>query len=287
MAIETHRFGFEGPWLDLPFWPMLIGGAVLGAIIGSFIGTVAERWPQGRSIVSAPSACEGCGKKLGVGELIPMVSYLIQRGKCRACGTRIDRWQLIAEIGGALAGAWVLGFILPDASSPIHTVNVLCLLMMLWQLLLIGIMDARYFWLPWQLTALLAATGVLTRVPIVMLYQADFPGELPAFLAHWLGGAVLATAGLWLAAALYRSLRGREGLGAGDPWLLGAIALWAQGIWSLLVLLLAAMIGIIWAIGLKVSGKPIARDMPLPLGSCMALAAVVLLAAGDALLPLS
>ena len=84
------------------YWPILLG--ILGAVFGSFIATVAIRWPQGRSALQGRSACDGCDKALAAYELIPLFSFVLQRGRCRACGKAIHLAHPATEIAGLAIG---------------------------------------------------------------------------------------------------------------------------------------------------------------------------------------
>jgi leader peptidase (prepilin peptidase)/N-methyltransferase len=83
---------------------MLIAAA-FGACIGSFLGVVLWRVPRGESIVRPPSHCGNCGHDLRPRELIPVVSYVVQQGRCRECGAEIPASALLIEIGCALVFA--------------------------------------------------------------------------------------------------------------------------------------------------------------------------------------
>jgi leader peptidase (prepilin peptidase)/N-methyltransferase len=76
--------------------------AALGAAIGSFVNVCIDRLPRGESIVSPPSTCYACGRRLSAAELIPVISYLALRGRCRTCGTPIARRSPIVETGTAV-----------------------------------------------------------------------------------------------------------------------------------------------------------------------------------------
>src|SRR3569623_3605097 len=95
------------PWL----WPVGLGA--LGAIIGSFIATLVIRWPQGRSVTRGRSRCDSCDAVLGPGELVPLFSAVLARGRCRRCAAPIDprHWQIeqAAAGQGLLAGFAVSG----------------------------------------------------------------------------------------------------------------------------------------------------------------------------------
>lgn len=71
---------------------------VFGLVIGSFINVLIYRIPQGKSIVSPPSACRSCGSRLTLQDLIPVLSYLVLRGKCRHCAERISTRYPLVEL---------------------------------------------------------------------------------------------------------------------------------------------------------------------------------------------
>lgn len=86
--------------------------AVLGTMVGSYLGVVADRLPREERTSTGRSHCDACGASLRWFELIPLVSWLLQRGRCRRCGTRIGLAPLLTEVsGGALfaAMAWRFG----------------------------------------------------------------------------------------------------------------------------------------------------------------------------------
>jgi leader peptidase (prepilin peptidase)/N-methyltransferase len=96
---------------SLPVWlPPVLAGLV-GLALGSFFTVVIDRWPAGHSLVRPRSACGGCERTLGWAELVPVVSWLCLRGRCRRCGTRIDvRYPLIELASAGLAAAAVASF---------------------------------------------------------------------------------------------------------------------------------------------------------------------------------
>ena len=234
-----------------------MGGGILGALIGSFIGAALVRMPEGRSVVRGRSACDSCGARLGVGELVPLVSFALQRGKCRRCGAQIDRWQFAAEAGGSLVGT-VSALALNDAVAMIWAA------LLGWQLLLLGLLDLRHFWLPNRLTALLAISGLAHGL---WLY-----GATTGLLFEVLAGGALGFSGLTVVALAYRQLRGREGLGGGDAKLLGAIGLWIGPVGVVSTLLGGSLIALVAAVALLVAGRKIGAQTSLPLGSALALA---------------
>ena len=230
---------------------------VLGAIVGSFVGATLIRLPKGESVVSGRSHCDGCGRTLGPLELVPVISFLALRGRCRACDAPIDRWQFIAEIGGAMVGVTAALFARDGAMLGIG-------LLLGWQLLLLGLLDLRHLWLPDRLVALLAVSG--------LAFAGLAAGSDPVLMAGPLLGGALGFGILRLTGRLYRGWRGREGLGAGDPKLLGAIGLWLGPLGVVETLLGASLIGLGAVAGLAVARRAPAADTVLPLGTLLALA---------------
>jgi leader peptidase (prepilin peptidase)/N-methyltransferase len=80
----------------------LVFPAVVGLLIGSFLAALVLRLPKGMPIMMARSACPNCGHRLGAHELVPVLSWLVQRRRCRACGGRISAFYPFMEIASAL-----------------------------------------------------------------------------------------------------------------------------------------------------------------------------------------
>lgn len=212
--------------------------------------------------MSGRSACDGCGKALTVVELVPVLSWMMQRGKCRSCGARIGGWQLACELGGA--GIGVASLLLAREGL------ALAAMLLGWQLLLLGLLDLRHLWLPRLLVGWLAASGLL--VSIARARVIDDAGVIGIAVA----GGGLGYALLWLIARFYLKARGREGMGSGDPPLLGAIGLWLGPLGVVETMLGASIIGIAAAIVMLVSKRKIDADTALPLGTCLAATAWLL-----------
>jgi leader peptidase (prepilin peptidase) / N-methyltransferase len=231
-------------------WPL--GGTLLGLIAGSFIATLVIRWPHGDAL-GGRSKCDACGRTLGLLDLMPVISFLLARGKCRTCGAQIDTRHLAIELTSAVIGAVAI-WIAPGWAG-------LAGALFGWQLIALIALDVEHFWLPNVLTATLAATGLLTAL-------LD-PHMLPDRL---IGGAT-GFASLFLIAWSYKRIRGRDGLGAGDPKLLGAIGCWLGWQALPLVLITASGIGLIAVVLMMARGQSIAATTRLPLGALMAVAA--------------
>ena len=247
------------PIVPVPPGLLILGATVLGAVIGSFLGAVLVRLPADRSVVRERSKCDHCDKPLISLELIPILSFLVQGGKCRSCGGAIGGWQLASEVGGAVVGV----------GAVIWAREGLALAAMIlgWQLLLLALLDLRHFWLPRVLTGWLAASGFVVVAARAWITDAFEP------LLLSLSGGALGFVMLWAIARFYRRARGREGMGAGDPPLLGAIGLWLGPLGVVEVMLGASILGIAVAIVMLVSKRKIAADTALPLGTCLAVIA--------------
>lgn len=247
---------------DLP--PALLAGfaGVAGAAIGSFIGAALVRLPDGRSILNGRSACDSCAAPIAARDLVPLLSWLALRGRCRACGALIGWWQPGCEIGGAVIGA---------AAVMLAPIGLALPAMLLgWQLLLLALVDARHLWLPRPLVALLAANGAA-----LALWRGWQEASLAPLIAAAAGGAI-GFVMLWSVARGYRLLRGRDGMGGGDPPLLGAIGLWLGPMGVIGTVIGASLIGLAAALLMLLARRPVAADTALPLGTLMAAAAWVI-----------
>jgi leader peptidase (prepilin peptidase)/N-methyltransferase len=240
-----------------------VAGLVLGLIAGSFLATAAIRWPEGGSVRAGRSRCDACEAPLRAGELVPVLSFLIQRGRCRRCGARIDPSHLAVELAAGMIG------LVAALAHPLPLALVTALLG--WWLLLIALLDLDHHWLPDRLT-----------LPLVPLGLAAAWAGLGPPLPERIAGAAIGWAVLLAIAFLYRAWRGREGLGRGDPKLLAALGAWI-GAWNLpAVLIGAGLLGLAAVLAMRLRGDTVSATSRLPLGTLMALAAwpLWLIAAG-------
>jgi leader peptidase (prepilin peptidase)/N-methyltransferase len=238
--------------IDAWLWPVLLG--VLGLVFGSFIATVAIRWPEGRSALQGRSQCDACGKGLAGRELVPVASFMLQRGRCRGCGAPIHPSHFVTELAGAGIGV-AAGVAMPGTGGVAGAVFG-------WLLLTLAALDLAAFWLPNLLTGALAAAGLATGLL----------GIAPPIDARLIGG-IGGYAALAAVAAGYRLVRGRQGLGGGDPKLFGAIGCWLGWQALPLVLLAAALIGVAAVVGLYMGGRKIVATDRLPFGVMLAASA--------------
>ncbi len=234
--------------------------AVVGAVVGSFVALVSVRLPAGRPIAFARSACPGCGAVLRPIELVPLLSFAVQRGRCRRCGTAIGWRDPAVEAAAAVIGAVAaIGVADPRLAAAVAILG--------WALLLLALLDVEHFWLPSSVTLSLVAAGLGVTA---WLAPDDLPG-------HVIGAAVgyLSLAGV---AAAYQAIRGRAGLGGGDAKLFAASGAWLGWAALPIVLLAAALSGLVVALLLWRRG--ITATTRLPFGVFLAVATWIVALAG-------
>ncbi len=197
----------------------------------------------------ARSCCEQCGRVLGPAELVPVASFLWQRGRCRGCGGRIAPEHLWIELAAAAVAASA-ALVEPDAA----VLWADCVLG--WGLLALGWIDWTHFRLPDVITLplLLAGLGATAWLD-------------PAAAADHAAAAALGYAALRLLALGYRALRGREGLGAGDAKMLAAAGAWVGVAGLGPTLLVAAVSGFGVAL---LRGGGLRGSTMIPFGTCLA-----------------
>jgi len=230
-------------WMMLP----------LGACVGSFLGVLVYRLPKKMSPWVGRSVCEVCAAPLQGRDMVPVLSFLWLRGRCRACGGRL-RWELLVfEFLGAMLGvAAALLFPMPEPA--------LCAAVLGWGLLALAWIDARHFILPDVLTLPLLAFGL----GMTAWLRPDSLGD------HAVGAVVgyVAFVGINV---VYKKRRQRDGLGRGDAKLLALAGAWAG--WQVLpwVVLGAALLGVVYVLVCSVvSGQKMSGSTRLPFGAFLA-----------------
>ena len=224
-------------------------------IVGSFLGVLIRRLPAERPVALARSACEACGHILGARELVPILSYVAQRGRCRACGAAIGGFHPAVELA-ALAVAVMAASLLRDDPALLWAGCGLG-----WTVLALAWIDWDHMLLPDILTLPLVAAGLAVTWWLVPEALAD----------HAIGAALGYIAFRGLAWA-YRQLRGRDGLGQGDAKLLAAAGAWLGWEGLPMLVLLAALLGLAFAGITALRQGRLDPAAKLPFGPCLALA---------------
>jgi len=187
----------------IPDWVVYL----LAPFIGSFLGVLIRRWPAGRPVAYGRSCCDHCGAPLAPRDLVPLVSWLLARGRCRRCKAPIGEFYPLVELAALGVVVWA-GTLDTEAALWLD-----CLLG--WGLLTLAWIDAEHLLLP----------DILTLPLILFGLGAAWYLRWPP-LVDAAAGAAVGYLSFRLLALAYRWLRGRDGLGAGDAKLLAAGGAW-------------------------------------------------------------
>jgi leader peptidase (prepilin peptidase)/N-methyltransferase len=204
----------------MPAWPLLLAAPA----VGSFLGVLVRRLPRDEPVALGRSRCEACGTALGARDLVPLLSYAALGGRCRHCRAPIAGFHWQIELAALAVAAWAWAADGWAGSDPQRAWADAALG---WTLLALAWIDSEAMLLPDVLTLPLLLGGLLAN------WWLDPTSLTDCALGAGLGWGLFAGV-----AALYRRLRGREGLGEGDAKLLGAAGAWVgwQGLpWVMLL----------------------------------------------------
>lgn len=258
----------------------------LGLIVGSFLNVVIHRLPimlerewqahcaelsgtplsasEPYNLVIPRSRCPHCGHAISALENIPVLSYLLLRGRCRACKARISpRYLLIELVCGILSGwlAWHFGFGWPALGA----------LLLTWALLSLTVIDLEKQLLPDKITLPVLWLGLLFNL-----------GHTFTDVHSAIIGAVAGYLSLWCVYHVFRLLTGKQGMGYGDFKLYALLGAWLGWQNLPLVILLASATGALVGIGLLLSRR-VQRGVPIPFGPYLVVAGWVALLWGPQL----
>ncbi|HDP88532.1 MAG TPA: prepilin peptidase [Thioalkalivibrio sp.] len=250
--------------------------ALFGLLVGSFLNVVALRLPvmlertwkrecrewlgggeaapreeERFNLIVPRSHCPSCGHKITALENIPVISWLVLRGKCHACGMRISFQYPAVELAAAVLAmvvAWHFGV----------TWQTLAALGLTWTLLALSVIDIRTQLLPDVITLPLLWAGIILNF-----------GGLFTNLESAVLGAIMGYMALWTVYQLFRLLTGKEGMGFGDFKLLAALGAWLGWEYLPLIILLSAVVGAVVGLSLiALRGRD--RNIPIPFGPYLA-----------------
>jgi leader peptidase (prepilin peptidase)/N-methyltransferase len=268
--------------------------ALAGLAFGSFLNVCVTRWPEGESIVTPRSRCRACGRTLKWWENIPVVSWLILRGRCRTCRAWIGwRYPLIELSIGALWAFvawqffdWSVLSALPESALLLESARTIGRAVFFWLVIALAALDAENLWLPDFLTW----PGIVLGFIYSVIPLPIFTGAVALF---WWGrnvqvqAAIAALTSMAIAALLillirwtYKLIRHREGIGLGDAKLMAMLAAWLGLEGAILAFAIGAVLGAIAAIVVLL--KPSTRTTQekwtgakLPLGTFLCIGGIV------------
>lgn len=249
----------------IPFFFELVSVGILGLILGSFATALISRIPEGKSVFtsSSRSACTSCGCKLKARDLIPLFSWLFQRGKCRYCNARVSvSYPLVEAATSALCvGAFLLNkgdmmvYVPLIAASPI--------------LVALLVIDLKHKILPNILVLILMALGLLRLAALIMTHDTI----TEALLMRYLGGAALYGVFAYALGWITSKVLNKPALGMGDVKFFAAAGLWLGisqlATFCILSGVLGVVLGLFW--------QKIKKETVFPFGPALILAFITLL----------
>jgi leader peptidase (prepilin peptidase)/N-methyltransferase len=238
---------------------------IFGLAVGSFLNVCIWRLPRGESIISTVSHCPYCGWPISVKDNIPILSYLVLRGKCRYCGGRISPQYFLVEL--ATAVLFVLVFLEYGLGwglvSSLFFISVL---------LLVAAIDLKHQIIP-NKVILPAMTVQLVLILSPLIYHNELKGAIPHLAGFLIGGGILL-----IAALVSPLIFGKEGMGGGDVKL-GAFIGLTLG-WHILVALFVGFLtGALVGLTLIALKRKTRKDL-IPFGPFLSLGGLVALFLG-------
>lgn len=271
---------------------------VLGLVVGSFLNVVIHRvpimmerqWREQCAEIAQPdhaatmpasptvkerfnlvvprSACPACKAPITALQNVPIISYLVLRGRCANCGARISaRYPVVEALTGILSAAvaWKLGFAWPAAAGLVLT----------WFLVALAFIDIDHQLLPDSLTLPLLWLGLL----LSLFAPAPGTAPIPVDMRSSIIGAIAGYLCLWTVYHLFRLLTAKEGMGYGDFKLLAALGAWLGWRMLLPTVLIAAAVGAVAGIAL-LAARGQNRSTPIAFGPFLAAAGWLMLMFG-------
>jgi len=271
--------------LPLPITCVIIG--IVGLIIGSFLNVVIYRLPREQSIVFPNSTCPTCRAPVRAYDNIPVLSFLLLRGRCRSCRKSISWRYPTVELLTALLFAAVTAHDGTTYTLPFDLAFIAAMLALIF-------IDADHMILPNAITYPGILFALITRVAVPFLAGATalddlpglsgrFPSTFPVWAISLIGAAIGAVVGggsLWLMGFVWQKLRGVEAMGLGDVkmmFMVGAYFGWRLAILTIFIgVLTGSLAGI--ALMLRRGGRNL--QMMLPFGIFLGIGAIITLFVG-------
>jgi leader peptidase (prepilin peptidase)/N-methyltransferase len=250
---------------DSPF--LLVAVFLFGLVIGSFLNVLIHRFPRGESVAFPGSHCPACGAPIRPYDNVPVLSWLLLRGRCRACRAPISVRYPVIELANALL--WVAAFLRAPGWGDFASGAFLCS-----ACLALLVIDAEFRILPDKITL----TGIAVGIALSFFSRVRTP-------LSSIAGAALGAGGLYLLAWLWEKLRKVEAMGMGDVKMLGMIGALLGPSGVVITVLLASVAGSLVGLVLVLARRG-SLQTALPFGVFLSLGAIATLFWGPFLVEL-
>lgn len=247
--------------------------AVCGLMVGSFLNVVIVRVPAGESVLRPASKCPRCQAEIPLRDNVPVLSWVLLRGRCRACDESIPAGYPLVEI--ANAALWVAAGARFGASWEVVPYALFFSI-----LLALSVIDLELYILPNKITYPSVLVSLVAVVPLSYL-AVDEPGK--AILGALIGGVAYALF-LGITLVAYELIVHKEGMGIGDVKLAALLGIWVGWIEPLLVLyalVAASIVGLVVGTAILFVRR---ASQPYPFGPWLAVGAVAVILASQPIL---
>lgn len=259
---------------------------LFGLLIGSFLNVCISRWPDEKSVVSPRSSCPKCGKLIRAWDNIPILSFVLLRGRCRDCGERISWRHPVVELLTAVSFGW---FVASLGVTPVAAKYCLFAAM------LIGLVfsDLETLLLPDEFTI---GGWIIGIIGAWFIAVPDSTFHLINDLSrwhlspHWLSvgeavvGGGLPAGSLWFGGWLFEKVRKKEGLGFGDVKMIGMVGAFLGLRGCLLTIVLGSVIGSVIGLAYIKLAKKDASEYQLPFAVFLGVGAFVAAVEGQSMI---
>ena len=208
---------------------------VFGSLWGSFANVCIYRLPENKGVVRGRSSCPKCKNSIKWFDNIPLISFILLKGKCRNCNNPIDLQYFIVELIGSISFVAIYHFFGV-------TLTTLLLLILSVIFIIIFFIDLKHFIIPNVLTFTLMFVGFIKSFD-PNLNKAIFPNYINSLIGGVFGYLII-----WLIIYFYKKVRKKEGMGLGDAKLLSAIGFWFGWLSIPFTIFISSLVALIFVI---------------------------------------
>ena len=227
-----------------------IGVFIIGCIFGSFSNVCIFRLPNNKKISKGRSFCINCKKEINWFDNLPLLSFIILKGKCRYCNNSISFQYFLVELIAGLSFIYIYHFFGFSITSVLLATLIIFFI-------IIFFIDLKHYIIPNELTFPLMAVGFLKSF-LPNLNQTIFPNYINSLIGGIIGYGII-----WLIILLYKKIRNKDGMGLGDAKLLAVIGFWFGWISIPFVIFLSSAIALIIVIpDLLKKSKKLSSQIP-------------------------